>query len=165
MAQPTGATPGSCITDGLTFGELNVEGVNAAASAKAEQVYDAALACDQATLVGIVTRDKTNLSFGEDSAQQHFVLPQDETKRYDSALQVLSTAPARSTAGGFTSYQWPRVSAEEFTNDAAAWQEVVDAGLMTEDDVAMMRQEGIGYFGWRISITPEGTMNSFVAGD
>ncbi len=60
---------------------------------------------------------------------------------------------------------WPRVATEAFADDDAAWQEVVDAGLLEADQADRMRDAGAGYLGWRIGITTTGDWAFFVAGD
>lgn len=54
---------------------------------------------------------------------------------------------------------WNRAGSDE------DWQELIDVGLYTQEEVDQMRSSGIGYTGYRIGILRDGDWLYFVAGD
>ncbi|MGH2757415.1 MAG: hypothetical protein ACRDI3_06475 [Actinomycetota bacterium] len=66
-------------------------------------------------------------------------------------------------AGDEGLYIWPRAFGPDPTD--RDWQEIVDVGLYTQEEVDQMRESGIGYSGYRIGILKDGDWLFFVAGD
>lgn len=144
----------------------NTVGLTAAASTTAQAVFEAAVACDSQQLIALATRDRTNLSFGLVTPAEAFALPEQPDERYAALVRVLGTTPVSDTTSGRPLSVWPAVATLAGQNDDAAWQEVVDAGLLTQAEAQKMRGAGSGYLGWRVGIDgTAGTWQFMVAGD
>lgn len=142
----------------------NTTGLTALVAATAQVLFDAALACDSRQLIDLATLDQTHLSFGAVTPTQAFGLPEGPEQRYAALVRVLSTRPVSDTTSGRPLSVWPAVAT--LADDDAAWQEVVDAGLLTATEAQQMRAAGSGYLGWRVGIDgTEGTWQFMVAGD
>jgi hypothetical protein len=72
---------------------------------------------------------------------------------------ILTLPPTRNESG---SYAWPTAYDESPTD--ADWQALVDAGLLTQEQVDQMKAAG-SYLGYRTAITADGDWQFFVAGD
>lgn len=162
---PTKNPPGECDELGAEFGPVNTTGLPIKAKTTATTLFRAATGCDKTTLVQLATRDKTSLSFGLTTPSQAFVLPQNSDKRYVNLARVLGMKPVLETLNGHTTAVWPRVHTQAGSQEPAAWQEAVDAGLLTKAQADQMRKEGSGYMGWRVGITSSGAWQYYLAGD
>ncbi len=166
----TPATSGSAACSAATVADPptapNTVGLTTAASTTAQTLFEAAVACDSQQLIALATRDQTNLSFGLVTPAEAFVLPEQPDERYAALVRVLGTTPVSDTTSGRPLSVWPAVATLAGENDDAAWQEVVDAGLLTPAEAQKMRTDGSGYLGWRVGIDgTAGTWQFMVAGD
>lgn len=143
-----------------------VTGVSAPAEATARVLFTAADTCDSARLITTATEDRTHLSFGLVTPQEAFSIPEGSDARYAALVRVLGTRPATDTTAGRALYVWPAVATSSEDGNDVAWQEVVDAGLLTPAEVTAMRSSGNGYLGWRVGIDgTDGTWQFMVSGD
>ena len=160
------ASEGDCSASGMTASSVTGTDLPDATVATAEFLLDAALRCDEQLLVTAATESSTNLSFGDVEPGTFFALPEGQEDLYATIVTLLTELPPATAANADPIvHVWPRVATEEFTDDDAAWQEVVDAGLVTATQAEQMREGGSGYLGWRLGITVDGDWAFFVAGD
>lgn len=160
------ASEGDCSASGMTAGTVTGTDLPDPTRATAEFLVDAALRCDEQLLVTAATESSTNLSFGDVEPGTFFALPEREEDLYATIVTLLTElTPATAAHADPAVHVWPRVATEEFADDDAAWQEAVDAGLVTATQAEQMRAEGSGYLGWRLGITVDGDWAFFVAGD
>ncbi|MBK5268869.1 MAG: hypothetical protein JJE47_15730 [Acidimicrobiia bacterium] len=124
-----------------------------------QELRNLAAACEWEQLSDIAEQDQTSISFGGPiRLVKLWVL--ESASGSDSGtelLDVTSLPPARTTDG----WVWPAVSS---TNADADWQVLLDAGLLTEKEVADMKDFG-GYLGFRVGIADDGTWLFGIAGD
>ena len=124
-----------------------------------QQLRNLAATCEWEQLSDIAEQDQTSISFGgQIRLAKLWVL--DAASGFDSGqslLNVTSLAPARTTDG----WIWPAVAG---TDADADWQVLLDAGLLTEQEVADMKEFG-GYIGYRVGIADDGTWLFGIAGD
>ncbi|MGW2092016.1 hypothetical protein [Promicromonospora sukumoe] len=150
-----GDAAGACSADGLgsAFDPANAQ--SEAAAATAEAIVDAALACDQDRLVELATEYPTELMVPAQPAEEVFALPEDESLHYLTLVGLLTgTVGADQGEGTFV---WPRVATDEFSDSDEAWQEVVDAGVLSQGDADAQRADELfGYTGLRIAIDQDG---------
>lgn len=156
-APEPGATIPPC---DAVVGEVNtdVAGITAEQVATAEQLMELALACDQDALVDRVIADETNLSFGNPQPQDVFVIPPDDDDRYGLLTRLLTVPPQLDAESGIV--QWPTTPQSD-----ADWQALVDAGILSQSDMELIRDNPDGYLGWRLGIAADGTWYYFVGGD
>lgn len=157
---PTTPSPTSDIPAtpcGSTGIEVNVDGVPEPAAATAEHIADLVTRCDVEGLVALVTKDKTELSFGALSAEQALD-PSANQGRYEAIRAIFAMPPEHDAEFGLT--KWP---AEPKTR--SDWDAFVTTGLLTERDMAQMRDMGSGYIGWRVVINDSGRLTAWIAGD
>ena len=165
-AAPAPATEGDCSASGMaTTGVAGTE-LPDPTRATAEFLLDAALRCDEQLLVTAATESSTTVTFGEVEPGTFFALPEREEDLYATIVTLLGDlTPATAAHADPAVHVWPRVATEAYADDDAAWQEVVDAGLVTAEQAEQMRAGGSGYLGWRLGITAAGDWAFFVAGD
>lgn len=160
--EPVEEQPGSggeCSSGAYTPAELRGEGVPGPAVQTADLLLTAAIECDSTTLVSLAEEDGTVLGFGEGEPADLLAVPDPENQYLSIAALLTATTPVVVDGRAV----WPAALQEGA--DDAAWQEIIDAGLHSEEDVATMRASG-QYLGWRVGIDVEdGTWNFFVAGD
>lgn len=156
-----GDAAGACSADGLGLAYDPANSPNEAAGATAEAIVDAALACDQDRLVELATEYPTELMITGEPAEQVFALPEDESLHYLTLVGLLAGTVGADQGGG--TFVWPRVATEEFRDSDEAWQEVVDAGVLTPGDADAQRAEGFGYTGLRIAIDSDGNWRYYSA--
>lgn len=138
------------------------------AAVAAESILDAALACDTDTLIALAADSRTELMFGTETPEQAFALPDTDTERYRNLAALLG-----STRGAFAggpednrTVVWPRVATPEFRDSDEAWQEVVDAGILTQEQADAQRaDETFGYTGMVVGIAENGTWRYYSATD
>ncbi len=136
----------------------------------AARLLEAALACDDETLVAMSTEDNTFLSYGGTEGPEFWTLP--DAEQYEDvyaklALLITGTrwiADPPSDQGPYT-WTWPRVHSQEWVESDEAWREVVDAGVVSEEYAEEMRLIHGQYLGYRLGIHEDGTWEFFVAGD
>jgi hypothetical protein len=162
----TGSTDAAaaCSADGLGMVYDPANSPSEGAGATAQAIVEAALACDSDQLIELATQYPTELMFIE-TAEQTFALPDTETQHYRTLVALL--AGTRGAVDPDTAtVVWPRVSTEEFRDSNEAWQEVVDAGLLTQEQADEQRaDETFGYAGMVIGIGDDGTWRYYSADD
>lgn len=163
---PTEAT-GDCSAAGMTADGASFDTLPEPARATAELVLDAALRCDEQLLATAAEESGTTLSFGDVDPYEFFGLPEDDERVYGVIVTLLTELAHAAEADDSTParFVWPRVHSGDWADADEAWQEVVDAGLLTDDEAAEMRAAGSGYLGWRLGITGDGDWQFLVAGD
>ncbi len=155
---------GDCSAAGMAGGEVGP--VPDDARATAEFLLDAALRCDEQLLATAASESNTTLTFGGTDPYEFFGLP-DEDDEYATIVTLLTELPHAAEADDSQPgiFVWPRVATGDWADADEAWQEVVDAGLLTQQEANQMRAAGSGYLGWRIGIRGDGNWMYFVAGD
>ena len=163
---PATATEGDCSASGMTATEVTGTDLPDPTRDTAAFLLDAALRCDEQLLVTAATESGTRLTFGDAEPGAFFALPEGEEDLYATIVTLLSElTPATAEHTDPVVHVWPRVASEAFADDDAAWQEAVDAGLVTAEQAEQMRAGGSGYLGWRLGITATGDWAFLVAGD
>ncbi|MFD7308270.1 hypothetical protein [Promicromonospora sp. NPDC059942] len=173
LAPNTGGSGGNggeaaraCSADGLdlSFDPANL--LAEGAGAKAAAIVDAALACDDNELIGLANQDGTELMFGNETAEQTFALPDTDSRRYETLVRLLTGTMGVTSgqSGGVPTVVWPQVATEEFRDSADAWQEVVDAGVLTQEQADAQQADGT-YTGMVIGIGEDGTWRYYSATD
>lgn len=154
-----------CSTQGAAV-DVDLDALPRATRDTATFLLDAASRCDEPLLATAATESETTLSFGVADPYEVFALPEGD-ERYVALVTLLTEVPwaAQADDADPATFVWPRVATQEWQDDDAAWQEVVDAGVLTADEASSQRDAGSGYLGWRIGITGDGTWTFFVAGD
>ncbi|MEV0894471.1 hypothetical protein [Promicromonospora sp. NPDC050262] len=163
-----GEAAGDCSADGLDLAYDPANSPSEGAGAKAEAIVDAALACDSDQLMGLANQDGTELMFTTETAEQTFALPDTDTQHYATLARLLTgtVGAVAGENGGYPTVVWPRVSTEEFRDSDEAWQEVVDAGLLTQEQADSQRADTtFGYTGMVIGIGEDGTWRYYSASD
>ncbi|WP_423462573.1 hypothetical protein ACO229_20060 [Promicromonospora sp. MS192] len=157
-----GEAAGDCSASGMTLRYDLASAPSQAVGATAQTIVDAALACDSDQLVELANQHGTELMFGTETAEQTFALP-DDTQHYRTLVALLAgTTGAADAETGVV--RWPRVVSDEFRDDDAAWDEVVAAGLLTQEQADGQRaDETFGYTGMTIAIDPDGTWSYYSA--
>lgn len=153
---------GDCSAAGLPadadFAMLGDEARTAAAF-----LLDAAVRCDEQLLFTAAEESGTTFSFGNATFGDVFGLPEDPDQGpapWEALARLLGgTTPVE--ADGV--WAWPAAFASGA--DDGAWQELVESGLYTPDQVDELRAAGDGYLGWRLGIEADGTWLFFTAGD
>lgn len=158
---------GDCSAAGMTADGADLARLPDQARAAAEFLLDAALRCDEQLLATAAFESGTTLTFGEADPYEFFGLPEQDEEIYAIIATLLTQTPYAAEADDATpaTFVWPRVHTSDWVDADQAWQEVVDAGLLTAAEADEMRAAGTGYLGWRLGITGEGDWQFFVAGD
>lgn len=156
---PIGA---ECSSGAYTPGPLRVGDAPAEVTQTAQALLAAAATCDAPALIARAEADGTRLAPDDTPPAALLGLPDVEGHYLALAVLLSATTPVQAMQeDGRVLTIWP-AAAEEGASDAA-WQELVDAGLTTSDDV--VRMQDAGYDGWRVGIRADGTWAFFVAGD
>ncbi|MFI2361864.1 hypothetical protein [Promicromonospora sp. NPDC019610] len=155
----------ACSADGLDLAYDPANSPSEGAGAKAEAIVDAALACDSDQLMGLANQDGTELMFTE-TAEQTFALPDTDSRHYETLVRLLTSTMGvpSGQSGGVPTVVWPQVATEEFRDSAEAWQEVVDAGLLTQEQADAQQADGT-YTGMVVGIGEDGTWRYYSASD
>ncbi|MCF4119580.1 hypothetical protein L1785_01130 [Antribacter sp. KLBMP9083] len=163
-ASPAPEVPaGDCSGASLAGEAADFSGLPEGARRTAELLLDAATRCDEQLLYTAATESATNLSFGDQTPDEVFALPEDEDQAYGTLARLLArTEGAYDEASGL--YVWPRLQLAANLGSDEAWREVVDAGILTQELADTMRGSG-EYHGYRVGIAEDGTWQYFVAGD
>ncbi|GAA1157411.1 hypothetical protein [Ornithinicoccus hortensis] len=152
-----------CSSSGYTAGELNAGDSPDPVVQLATTLLDAAVDCDPESLIAAAEADQPSLSFGEVPAEEALALPDVEGRYLALAVLLTATSPSQEVYEGDGAVTvWPAAYSAGATD--ADWQEIVDAGLYSADEVEQMRGAE-GYSGWRVGIAEDGTWLFFVAGD
>lgn len=166
-SDPTSEPPRGECSAAQVPGDMDPDfsGLSGPAAETATTLLGAAIACDDETLIAFA--EGTNLTFGDSSAEEFWTLPGAEEHEDVYAilarlLTLVEAAELPASGEAPAMYVWPRLQAGEDSD--AAWQEVVDAGIVTQEQADQMRAGG-GYMGWRLGITEDGTWQFFVGGD
>jgi hypothetical protein len=135
------------------------------ASATAAAIVVAAQDCDFDRMVQLATQYPTELMVTAEPAEEFFALPEGDAQHYRTLVALLT-----GTSGAFEGEDpgnrnvvWPRVATEEFRDSAEAWQEVVDAGLLTQEQADAQRADPFGYTGMEIAIDESGAWRYYSA--
>jgi hypothetical protein len=142
-------------------------GLPGPAAETATTLLAAALDCDAEPLIALNEEDGTSTNFGGRTPEEFWTLPGAEEHQdvYANLAVLLTRVDFAEVPGSEETqpmYVWPRLQAGE--NSDAAWQEVVDVGLVTQEQADQMRA-GEGYLGPRLGIAEDGTWMFFIAGD
>lgn len=156
---------GDCSAAGLPAdGEFAQLGQDA--RAMAAFLLDAAVRCDEQLLFTAATESDTSFSFGSATVDAVLGLPEDadaDPAPWEALARLLHGTTPVEVDGVWT---WPAAfTAEAGSEVDDAWQELVDSGLHTRDQVDQLRAAPDGYLGWRIGIDADGTWLFFTAGD
>jgi hypothetical protein len=162
--------PDDCTATELDVDEPDLSVLPAPVQDTAARLLDAALDCDDETLVAMSTEDNTFLSYGGTAGAEFWTLP--DAEQYEDvyaklALLITQTqwvAEPPSDQGPYA-YTWPRVHSLEWSESDEAWREVVDAGVVSEEYAEEMRLIHGQYLGYRLGIHEDGTWQFFLAGD
>lgn len=149
--------PKPVLTCGAKDLGLNLREVTGPAADKARKLYRAVVACDKDALVRIATQDGTELSLGMTTPSKAFAIPNPED-RYSMLSRLLSVRPTVDTDG--TVY-WPWADPDTGLPDVAELQK---AGLLPAGSDGGVKELGM-YIGWRLSITKNGKLGWFAAGE
>lgn len=156
----------ACSTAGLRL-TLPEQDLPPAVADVRKRVFDAAVACDYATLEQIALEQGEGFTFSygsETSAADYWRLLEEsgteEPKPMRALAAILAMPYTRNESG---SYAWPPAYDESPTEEA--WRLLVDSGLYAQDDVELMKSYSTGYLGYRTAITADGDWQFFVAGD
>ncbi|MFC4629235.1 hypothetical protein ACFO6V_13390 [Promicromonospora alba] len=156
-----------CSASGLTMEYDPARSPSEGASTTARAIVDAALDCDSGRLVDLATVYPTELMVTAEPAEDFFALPEGEEQHYRTLVALLAGTGGAFNGGEGTANRtvvWPRVVAEEFRDSDEAWQEVVDAGLLTQEQADAERaDETFGYTGMRIAIDESGAWRYYSA--
>lgn len=158
---------GDCSASTLTAAEGDFSGLPEDAARAAAFLLDAALRCDEPLLATAAAESDTTLTFGDADPYEFFGLPEGDDPIYAILVTLLTEVSSAPQGAGEDPeiHVWPTVATATAADDDAAWQEVVDAGLLTDDEATQMREAGAGYLGWRLGIRADGTWMFLVAGD
>ncbi|GAA4699581.1 hypothetical protein APR04_003962 [Promicromonospora umidemergens] len=169
-ASADGTDPaGDCSASGLDVADDPLSSPSDAATDTADAILDAALACDSGELIELAAASGAELMVPREAPEDTFALPETAALPYRTLAALLGgTSGALRTGqrddGEPEPVVWPRVAVEEFADSDEAWQEVVDAGLLTAEDAAAQRANTThGYQGMVVSINEDGTWRSYYA--
>jgi hypothetical protein len=159
---------------------------------EAKAIVEAARTCDYQELerlAGVHSGAGFNYSFGGGDSPASYWRHLEEAKdpsRREEVTSIMITllnmrhavdcmsASMSCAPGDEDLYIWPRVAGPNpagkgavwnRTGSDADWQELVDAGLYSQQEVDQMRKSGTGYTGYRIGIRKDGDWLYFVGGD
>lgn len=162
-----GGDPGADCSAGDLSGEYDPgRSPSEGASTTAAAIVAAALECDSDRLVELATQYPTELMVTGEPAEDFFALPEGDEQHYRTLVALLAGTGGAFNGGdaGNRTVVWPRVVAEEFRDSDEAWQEVVDAGLLTQEQADDARaDETFGYTGMRIAIDESGAWRYYSA--
>ncbi|MFD7021252.1 hypothetical protein [Promicromonospora sukumoe] len=157
-----GDAAGACSADGLDLPHDPPSSPSAAAGATAQAVLDAALACDQDRLVELANEYPTELLVPAQPAEEVFALPEDDALHYLTVAGLLAGTVGADRGDG--TVVWPRVATEEFRDSNEAWDEAVEAGLLTQGEADAQRADAtFGYTGMEIAIDQDGNWRYYSA--
>jgi hypothetical protein len=158
---------GDCSASGLDVADDPLSSPSDAATDTADAILDAALACDSGELIELATASGAELMVPLEAPEDTFALPETAALPYRTLAALLGGTRGAILTGQTDDGQpepvvWPRVALEEFADSDEAWQEVVDAGLLTAEDAAAQRADtAYGYQGMAVSINEDGTWRSY----
>lgn len=165
---PTGPT---CSATGMSAEPVMQTNLSPEAAATRRAILSAAVACDYDALEKIAKDSPAfTYSFGDsgDPAGYWRQAEEDGEEVMRLLVTVLNTpntlhGVSAADGSGERAYSWPAVAGVLEPTDED-WQDVIDAGLATEEAVERYKKRG-GYYGWRTQITASGDWTAFVAGD
>jgi hypothetical protein len=166
LAPDTGEA--GCSANGVYLAYDPANSPSAGAGATAQAIVEAASSCDSAGLIDLANQAGTELMNGTETAEQTFAFPDTDTQHYLTLAALLSgtSGAVAGESGGVPTVVWPRVSTEEFRDSDEAWQEVVDAGLLTQEQADTQRADKtFGYTGMVVGIGEDGTWRYYSASD
>lgn len=131
-----------------------------AAADMAQELLDLSAACDLEGLVALARQDGTGLSLGASRPEDALGGPEGEERALVMTVLLSGFRPSVSQ-GDDIFVRWP---ADDVLDDDGASGRLVDSGLYTEDEVAMMRDHGI-YTGWRVVVDEQGTWTFMGGGE
>ena len=163
---PAGDASAACSADGLDLAYDPATAPSEAAGATAATIVEAALACDSDRMIELATEHSAELMFTTETSEQVFGLPEADHLPYETLVRLLTGTTGAASGGdpGNETIRWPRVSTEEFADSDEAWEEVVEAGLLTQEEADVQRaDEMFGYTGMVIGIDRSGTWRYYSA--
>ncbi|WP_129782993.1 hypothetical protein [Promicromonospora panici] len=165
-ATPVGGDAGpECSSTGFEPKFVPGNSVTGSTAATAGSIVIAAMDCDSDALIALTEESGTELLSGAETPEETFALPESGTEHYRTLAALLTDTAAaivdEDTADA--TVVWPRVATEEFADSDEAWQEVVDAGLLTAEEADAQRPDG--YQGMRVGMNMAGDWLYYSAGD
>ncbi|WP_036958963.1 hypothetical protein [Promicromonospora kroppenstedtii] len=158
---------GDCSASGLDVADDPLGSPSDAATDTADAILDAALACDSGDLIELATASGAELMLPLEAPEDTFALPETAALPYRTLAALLSGTTGALLTGQTDDGEpqpvvWPRVALEEYADSDEAWQEVVDAGLLTAEEAAAQRANTMyGYQGMSLSISEDGTWSGY----
>ena len=159
VAQGTAATA-PCSAKGFEL-ELTAQKLPTPVASMRKRIFAAALRCDYTTLVRLGDEHGKGLAFsygGDRSAAAYWTKLERTKEPVMRALATVLTLPFARTEGF---YAWPSAHREKPSD--ADWKAL--RALYPQSTIDRMRRGGIGYFGWRVGIRPDGNWMYFISGD
>lgn len=160
----------SCSTSSVTLDLIPQPGLPATVADTRSAIYQAAMACDIATLDELTSGAGFTASFGGGNAGEHWLALEEEGRPVLLAMvQHLNQAyTAFGDGGDVVGYTWPSAFLELESPDgtglpADEYEALLE--LYSVDDLTEMFEVIGGYVGYRHGIEPDGTWIYFVAGD
>ncbi|MEU2199917.1 hypothetical protein [Isoptericola sp. NPDC019482] len=164
-----------CSAAEIDAGVPDLSEVDEPARSTAATLLNAALECDDNTLVALAEEaGRDDLNWGGRSPQELLGLPGAEADEdvYAILARLLGgttpcviEAEAEGDAGVERAYSWPRMYPGGCSATAEDWQDAVDAGAITVQESEEMREAGLGgYEGWRVVIRDDGSWMQLVDG-
>ncbi|WP_454851003.1 hypothetical protein [Promicromonospora soli] len=164
-----GDSAGDCSASGIDVADNPLGSPSDAATDTADAILDAALACDSGKLIELAAASGAELMVPMEAPEETFALPETAALPYRTLAALLggtkgAVLSGQTDPGEPEPVVWPRVALDEFADSDEAWQEVVDAGLLTAEDAATQRANTMyGYQGVVVSISTDGTWRSYGA--
>lgn len=164
-AAPAATTAPTCSASEVTSRLQGAWALPAKARRTAEIIRHDTLSCREDALVWRTNRDRTRLSYGLTTPRQAWALPEDSEHRYGWTAVAMGTKWGTQKTAYATYRIWPRVATPYWANSDTAWEEAIDAGLVTREEARQMRASGDGYLGWRVGVSDGGKWMFDIAGD
>ncbi|WP_369370727.1 hypothetical protein AB1046_18340 [Promicromonospora sp. Populi] len=156
-----GDAAGECSANDVPLEYDPANSPNEGAGATARAIVEAAQACDNGALVGLATMYPTELLIPAEPADEVFLLPEGDV-HYRTLVALLAGTVGADQGNG--TIVWPRVVTEEFRDSDEAWDEVVAAGLLTQEEADAQRADEVfGYTGMQIAIDTLGNWRYYSA--
>lgn len=168
LAPAASTAAGDCSASGMDLEYDSANSPSEGAGRTAAAIVDAAQACDPGRLIELANQYGTQLMIPFEEPEVTFALPEGGTEHYRTLAALLVGTGGAVNGGdpGNETITWPRVVTAEFRDSDEAWQEVVEAGLITAEQAATQRaDEQFGYQGLRIGIAEDGTWRYYSGPD
>ncbi|MCW2924739.1 MAG: hypothetical protein JWM98_2143 [Thermoleophilia bacterium] len=128
------------------------------------ELFDAASACDFDSLGTIAGRNTAGFGFtsGTETDPAAYWRSVDAKQRTLERLARILTGPYVVTNQGSRAFAWPNTYTDAPT--ASDYAALVRSGAYTQAEADAFRKDG-SYYGYRVSIAPDGTWQFFTVGD